>query len=157
MRRRARQINRVRVWGGESVLLVRTFCQNSSFFSSPPPSGFTHKILHMEIRPLRFPSKIFFNFPEEGSPLPGSTKSSPFPHTCPNFQLFLGNSNVFFNIFGNSASFSNTCVKYQLSMYQEIRKSGSPVLQDQKVLPEVRNRSLLLRDFVSHSTFRNTF
>ena len=31
------------------------------------------------------------------------------------------------------------------------------VLRDQKVLPEVRNRLLLLRDFTSYSTFRNPF
>ena len=31
----------------------------------------------------------------------------------------------FFNNSWDSASFSNTCVKYQLSMYQEIPKSGS--------------------------------
>ena len=31
-----------------------------------------------------------------------------------------------------------------------------PVLQDQKVLPEVRNRPLLPREYFSHSTFRNS-
>ena len=31
-----------------------------------------------------------------------------------------------------------------------------PVVRDQKVFPEVRNRPLLPRDFFSHSTFRNS-
>ena len=48
----------------------------------------------------------------------------------------------FFNNSSNSASFSNTCLKYELSMHQEIPKSGSGA-QDQKVLPDDRNRPLL--------------
>ena len=39
----------------------------------------------------------------------------------------------------------------------ESEPNRDPVLQDQKVLPEVRNRLLLLRFFFNNSTFQNSF
>ena len=36
------------------------------------------------------------------------------------------------------------------------KPNRDPVLRDQKVLPEVRNRPLLPREYFSHSTFRNS-
>ena len=46
-------------------------------------------------------------------------------HTHVQTFNFLKGSHTFFKNSWDSASFSNTCVKYQLSMYQEIPKSGS--------------------------------
>ena len=45
-----------------------------------------------------------------------------------------------------------------ISIYNEFEAEPNrdPVLRDQKVFPEVRNRPLLPRDFFSHSTFRNS-
>ena len=42
-----------------------------------------------------------------------------------------------------------------LSPNNETEPNRDPVLQDQKVFPEVRNRPLLPMEYFSHSTFRN--
>ena len=46
----------------------------------------------------------------------------------------------------------------RISIYNEFEAEPNrdPVLRDQKVFPEVRNRPLLPRDFFSNSTFRNS-
>ena len=92
-----------------------------------------------------------------------SARRVPRPPEVPNrhrFQhvsklYFFWKSNVFLT-FLEIRLLSRTCV--ESISYQCIKKYANrdPVLQDQKVFPEVRNRSLLLRDFVSHSTSRNS-
>ena len=62
---------------------------------------FLSKMLHEEIRQLRFPKYIFFNFRQRAEFAHGGPKSGPFSYTCPNYQMFLGKSPAFFKILKN--------------------------------------------------------
>ena len=59
------------------------------------------KMLHEEIRQLRFTKYFFFYFRQRAEFAHGGPKSEPFSYTCPNYQFFLGKSPAFFKISKN--------------------------------------------------------
>ena len=59
------------------------------------------KMLHEEIRQLRFPKYFFSYLRQRAEFAHGGPKSAPFSYTCPNYQMFLGKSPAFFKILKN--------------------------------------------------------